>query len=393
MKLGILCTHPIQYYAPLFRYLAGQPEVELKVFYCHRPTPEQQGAGFGISFSWDVDLTTGYEFQYLKNISKNPHLLTFRGCDTPAIAQIIEGEKFDAFLVTGWYTKSMWQAMISCWRSGTPLLVRGDSHLHGEMKRSKRFFKDALYPFFIRKFSACLAVGRWSEEYFARYGARRIVRSPHFVDNSWFAARADKFRPLVPQLRSQWNIPARATVFIFAGKFEEKKRPMDLLMAVKNLHDQGNGNAKFHLLMVGDGHLRASCESFVQSERLPVTFAGFLNQTEIPQAYAASDVLVLPSDGRETWGLVVNEAMASGLPAIVSDRAGCGPDLIREGKTGHISPCGDIAKLTEKMGLMIHHGLPSAMGSAAQAHIADFSVARAAKGIFEAVEKVKNDSE
>ena len=97
--------------------------------------------------------------------------------------------------------------------------------------------------------------------------------------------------------------------------------------------------------MVGDGPLRASMEQIVAGAGSPIRFAGFLNQTEMPRAYAASDALVLPSDGGETWGLVVNEAMASGLPAVVSDQVGCGPDLVLPAKTGETFPCGAVSEL------------------------------------------------
>ena len=83
----------------------------------------------------------------------------------------------------------------------------------------------------------------------------------------------------------------------------------------------------------------------MREHTLPVSFAGFLNQGEIPAAYAACDALVLPSDYGETWGLVVNEAMACGVPAVVSDAVGCGPDLVEEGQTGMIFPLGDIPAL------------------------------------------------
>src|SRR3989338_2518915 len=122
IKLGILATHPIQYYAPLFRRLARIQNLNLAVFYGHNPTSEQQGIGFDVSFHWDVDLTEGYPHVWLNNRSKRPGLQNFSGCDTPEISGIIHREQFDAFLVLGWNTKSMWQAMKACWQTHTPLL-------------------------------------------------------------------------------------------------------------------------------------------------------------------------------------------------------------------------------------------------------------------------------
>ncbi len=101
--------------------------------------------------------------------------------------------------------------------------------------------------------------------------------------------------------------------------------------------------------MKGTGVLGNEATALATESGLPVSFAGFLNQTEITQAYAAGDCLVLPSDYGETWGLVVNEAMVCGLPAIVSDRVGCGPDLVEPGVTGAVFPFGDIPALAKQL--------------------------------------------
>jgi glycosyltransferase involved in cell wall biosynthesis len=131
-------------------------------------------------------------------------------------------------------------------------------------------------------------------------------------------------------------------------------------------------------------------KDLVAQKKLPVTFAGFLNQTEIVKAYLAADCLVLPSDYGETWGLVVNEAMACGLPAIVSDRVGCGPDLIIDGVTGYIFPFGDITALAGKL---LECASPDKtkliqMGVQAKALIANYSTENTVKGALEAVKYV-----
>ena len=95
--------------------------------------------------------------------------------------------------------------------------------------------------------------------------------------------------------------------------------------------------------MVGSGELEGTCHQQAERRGLPVTFTGFLNQGEIADAYAAADALVLPSDSGETWGLVVNEAMACGLPAIVSDHVGCVADLVIHGQTGLIFPLDQVS--------------------------------------------------
>ena len=122
---------------------------------------------------------------------------------------------------------------------------------------------------------------------------------------------------------------------------------------------------------------------------LPVTFAGFLNQSEIVRAYTAADCLVLPSDGGETWGVVVNEAMWSGLPCIVSDRVGCGPDLVASRDTGALFPLHDEAAMAAAM--VRFAGDPQqrrACGAKARALMQSYSIAAAVEGTVRAVAAV-----
>ena len=117
-------------------------------------------------------------------------------------------------------------------------------------------------------------------------------------------------------------------------------------------------------------------------------FTGFVNQTEMPKAYAASDALVLPSTS-ETWGLVVNEAMASGLPAIVSDQVGCGSDLVLPGETGEVFTCGAVAELTSILARLAGaRSFLSELGAQAQRLVQRYSPSEAVRGTVAAVECV-----
>ena len=142
-----------------------------------------------------------------------------------------------------------------------------------------------------------------------------------------------------------------------------------------------------HLLMVGTGHLEQACRQQVQQFQLPVSFTGFLNQSEMPTAYAVSDCLVLPSDHGETWGLVVNEAMACGLPAIVSDFVGCAEDLVFNGRTGMVFPFGDINCLADCMiSIACDPKAASRMGATARDLVhSSFTIENAAQGIKQAL--------
>ena len=170
--------------------------------------------------------------------------------------------------------------------------------------------------------------------------------------------------------------------FLFAGKFTEEKRPMDPLLALKEAPEA-------QLLYVGDGPMRAQMEEEVRVNRLEerVEFLGFKNQRELPALLASIDCLILP--GNESWGLVVNEAMACGKPAIVSKACGCAPDLIEEGKTGFSFPCGNIQALANAMGKFCQ-AADQDWQTAVQTKIKEHSIAEATNGLMKALQAVSS---
>ena len=188
----------------------------------------------------------------------------------------------------------------------------------------------------LHRYSAWLAVGRNSADYLASFRVPEPLtfRSPHAVDNDLFGKGADRLRD--GERRSEWRrthgLDPQAFVVMFAGKFVSAKRPLDIVAAVASMNDP-----RVQVLFVGSGELEGALKAAVDARNIGATFPGFMNQHEMPAAFAAADCLVLPS-GHETWGLIVNEAMAAGLPAVVSDRVGCAPDLVVPGETGEVVP-------------------------------------------------------
>jgi glycosyltransferase involved in cell wall biosynthesis len=385
-RLGILATHPIQYYAPWYRELAKH--VDLEVFFSHRQTArEQAAAGFGVDFDWDLPLLDGYRSQFLRNTASRPDVNRFFGCITPELTGIIREGAFDAFIVHGWSTVSYWQAIQACWRTRTPVLVRGDSHLGTPRPPWRRALKWPLHRWFIPKFDGYLVVGARSKEYLMHYGANaeRCFMTPHAVDNARFEATSRELKPQRDRLRGRFGLSPDSVVYLFAGKFIDVKRPR---LFVEGLARAAASAPRIEGLMVGDGPLRAEIEAAVRSLKAPVRFAGFLNQQEMPTAYASADVLVLPS-ASETWGLVVNEAMASGLPAIVSSTVGCAPDLIVSGETGDVFQSGDAEALSAVMSRFASDAdVRTRMSVGAQARVKVCSIDAAVSGTLTAVDVV-----
>jgi glycosyltransferase involved in cell wall biosynthesis len=378
VRLVIVASHPVQYYAALFRVLAER--LDLTVFYAHRATANDQAkAGFGVGFEWDVDLLSGYKHKFLQNVSSKPGLDHFTGVNTPEIRHRLRSEHFDAVLLTGWFLKCFHQALWAAKRLHIPVLVRGDSHLDTPRTAWKRWAKELVYPTFLRSLDGALVVGERNRAYWRhyRYPESRMFDSPHCIDNTWFANRAtDAARAAV---RARFGISQDAKVVLFAGKLVTFKRPLDLISAVKLTNSRGTN---IEVLAAGAGPLEQELVTVAQKADVRLHMLGFCNQSEMPSAYAACDILVLPSDGRESWGLVANEALACGKSVLVSDAVGCAPDMAAHLGDRAVFPMGDTRAMAKNLEVIIRKPFDEALIASTAAV---FSVEAACSGIESAV--------
>jgi glycosyltransferase involved in cell wall biosynthesis len=346
IRLTVVMTHPVQYYGPWFRYITDScPDIDLTVLYATQPTPVQQGVGFGVAFSWDIPLTEGYRCRFVRDSHPrdNIHSDSFWGLNVPGIVDMLYRSLPDVALVPGWHSVTLVRALLACRRRHIPVLYRGDTHLGNAPRGWRRrawFWRTRLL---LRFFDGYLSVGQRTRGYLARLGIARLQTFdvPHCVDNAFFAGSADAHRTpgRRADIRSSWGLSPSDFVVLFVGKLEPKKRPLDLIRAVARL------NPPASVIVVGLGQLGPMCRAEADRLGVRVYWAGFRNQSELGQAYGVADCLVLPSDWGETWGLVVNEALASGLPCVVSDRVGCAPDLVTPGETGEVFRFGDVPSL------------------------------------------------
>jgi glycosyltransferase involved in cell wall biosynthesis len=372
IRLTIVQTHPVQYNAPWFRHIAANcPEIALTVVYAARPGPDQQGAGFDLPFEWDTPLLDGYAWRLVREGRDGDDFATgrFRGLDVPAIGDAVAATQPEIVLVPGWHSVTFVRALLSARRRGTPILYRGDTHKTSGAAAWRRAAWHAKTRACLSLYSGYLSVGRLSRQYLESHGVAptRIFASPHAVDNEWFAASAE------PYLSGAGRAKARAAcgggpddfIVLFSGKIDANKRPIDVVRAVAALGPQAV------LAIAGAGELELEGDVRSQADRLGVRLAwlGFVNQSMMGRVYAGADCLVLPSES-ESWGLVVNEAMATGLPAVVSERCGCAPDLIVPGETGEVFRAGDVDDLSEALRRIRDRGARAAMGAACRARVA-----------------------
>jgi glycosyltransferase involved in cell wall biosynthesis len=383
-KLAIVATHPVQYHVPWFRALAGHERVALKVFYLSLPDSRVQGVGFDVPFQWDIPLLDGYDWETLRNSDGTMGIAGVRPGTFLHFVKAFQRGAFDAVITTGWHALPLVQAVWACKQLKIPCFVRAESNSMHRRPIWIRWIHHAL----LHQYDGFLAIGKKNEEFYLLNGARpeRIFPCPYLVDAERIEKAFNATASHRATFRAKWGIPSGDVCFLFAGKLVEKKRVFDLLAAFASAHKSAS---QISLLIVGTGKLMGRARRWVKQHRLRANFTGFLNQTEMIHAYVATDCLVLPSDYSETWGVVVNEAMACGLPAVVSDRVGCGPDLVRDRVTGRTFPFGEVKALASILVELAEK--PSslkAMGKAARRHIASYSTKEAVEGTLAALDSI-----
>jgi glycosyltransferase involved in cell wall biosynthesis len=385
-KLAIVVSHPIQYWTPIYRALAADPEIRIKVFFASDKSVKGYiDPGFGVHVRWDIDLLAGYEYVFLDNRPLPLRPASFFEFRCVGLTKRFSEERFDAVMVTGYGQYLSWQAVVAANRLNIPVLMRGDTKDGAGATRGwlKTLLRNAVLRVWYRHISGALAIGKYMQIHYQqhRVADQRIFWTPHCVDNARWRSARDRL-PEKIQLREQLGLSACKLVLLFCGKLQAQKNPLLLGQALKHI----KRGLELGIIVVGEGEYRDQLERTLSGCGLGrIAFVGFKNQNELPLYYAASDVLVLPSQD-ETWGLVVNEAMNFSLPAIVSDHVGCANDLVLHDCTGLVFPSGDAAALASCINRFTDDpALARIMGKKAYDHVSRYSVEATADGIKQAV--------
>jgi glycosyltransferase involved in cell wall biosynthesis len=343
-RVLLIATHAVQYSSPSFREMARHPRLDIQVAYLN--LQKSQGAideDFGVEVKWDVPLFEGYPWTDVPNRARRPSLDKFFGLVNPALWTMIRTGNYDAVVIyTGYRCASFWFAMFASKLSGTPIFFGADAtglkpRLGGAWKAR---VKHRLWPFIFGLADQVIVPSTGTFQMMRSLGipADRISLTPYVVDNDWWKAQAAQVERL--QVRAAWQIPPAAPVILFCAKLQPWKRPLDLLRAFAK-----SGVANTFLVFAGEGPLKPDLQR--EAETLGVAnrvrFLGFMNQTQLPAVYCASDLFILPSE-YDAFGVVVNESMLCGCAVAVSDHVGAGPDLVHK-ENGFIFPTGDVEAL------------------------------------------------
>jgi glycosyltransferase involved in cell wall biosynthesis len=374
-RLAIVASHVIQYQDPFFRLLAEDPGVDLTVLYCSRAGAETyRDEDMKTTLAWDIDLLQGYRYRFLGNLARDGNAGYLRLINPGIVPALVRGHYDAVIFMFGWGAVTALLGMATCWIIRTPFFLYGDSSFPPPEKTFRAKVRAWLLRRLFARATGFMVSGELNRDYYRHYGAdeRTFFLVPWAVDNARFAsASADA-------LRERYGIAPEKVVILYSAKLVPRKDPMTLLRAFEAMTHRGRAA----LVFMGDGELRAELEEYAANRRIEnVHFIGFINQREIPGHYAMSDVFVLPSL-YEPRGAVINEAMACGLPVIVTDRCGSIGDIVQENDNAFIYPAGNSVALRDALDTIAgDDALRARMGERSRAIIADWDFARGVRGV------------
>lgn len=386
-RICFVVSHPIQYFVPLYRRLAARADIDIKVLYTwHAGGKPVEDRSFAQKIEWDLALTGGYESALVRNVSTNPGPYSFFGLRNPDLVEQVAAWQPDIVHISGWAWSSHLQLLRALHRRGMRTLFFGDSHLlDGNTAGPRWWLKAALLRRVYSWPTGILVAGTASRAYYRRFGVppERLHRCPHAIDVGRFAAPQAQLEAEAARWRSELQIGPDRKVLLYAGKFEPKKRPVELMQAVARLPDPA-----IALILVGGGALQGEIGALAAAEPSRFRVLPFQNQSRMPIVYRLGDIFILPSAYGESWGLAVNEALACGTPVLVSDRVGCAADVV-DATCGRVFGWNDWTAFETAAAQMLNDraGLAD-MRRAASARATLFDVAVTESALLDAVTKV-----
>lgn len=373
-RLAILTNIPTPYREGLFARLAAVESINLTVFYCAE------------SFEWRKWETSreGYEYEVLSGVA--PRGFAFN----PAITTRILRGRFDAVVVGGYATPTAQLALLTARMTGTPLVMWVESNLLDDRNRTASAAKRAFKRLFVGGVTELpqgfIVPGTASVTYLEHYGVRsnRIFEAPTTVDVDRFSTESRLDSQRVAELRAEYGL-SEEKLLLYVGRIAPKKGVDVLLDAHAELRRRGHGDVG--LVIVGDGPLR---EKLQGQSGDGVYWLGYQPDDALPEWYGLCDVFACPSYG-DQWAVVVNEAMAAGLPVVASETVGATADLVSEGENGYTVPPGDPIALANRIWEVLEpdaYPIAQAMGARSREMISGFTHEVTVAGFLAAIDAV-----
>lgn len=355
-KIVFFNSHPIQYFAPLYKAIAEDNNLDLKVVYFSDVSIKgYRDKQFGTDVKWDIPLLEGYNSLFLKNYSIKPSIYSFWGLQNWGVIKFLFKEPKSVVIVHGWGYFINFIVILFAKLFGHKVAMRGEMPLHQERLKPlrKQRIRLCFFNSFFKIIDFFLFIGNQNKAFYLACGVPddKLYFTPYAVDNKRFQSEAQLWKIQKNEIKQKLGLDKDTFIIVSSGKYITKKRPVDLVSAVKKIN-----SSQVALILVGEGELREEIEKEVKNSNIKNVFlTGFVNQSEISKYYAIADLYIMPSDNGETWGLSTNEAMNFEVPVVISSMVGCAYDLVDDGINGFIYQVGNIDILTEKIVYFINN--------------------------------------
>lgn len=351
ISLAIVVSHPIQYWAPVYRQLSQVAGLKVKVFFVGENGARQYfDKQFEKEIKWDIPLTSGYEYEFLK-----PNFLLesygFFSVDASNIVTKLEEFSPNFIWLYGYSQRINWRCFDKRLR-GVKYIYTSDSNLRDTRSWWRNLIKYPIIKFFLTRCDVFLSCGQRNSEYLKYYGVhpKDIVDSVFPINVERLTKQASAISTSDRQaLRDELGIEPDHSIILFAGKLIPHKRPQDIVELVSTLKDK-----KVSAVIVGSGEMKSKLEELALEKEVVsrVKFTGFVNQSGLAKYFNLADIFVFPSS-KEPFGVIASEVLPFGLPIVAAEDIGAVGTSIVEGENAMLYSSGDIVKLAEQIEFLI----------------------------------------
>jgi glycosyltransferase involved in cell wall biosynthesis len=349
-RVVVVSPEPTPYRAPLFDRIAERPDIDLTVIYAAHTVA---GRTWSVDFRHRSVFLAGVPLPWLKRLLRHDYPFT------PGVRRALEAARPEVVVVSGWSTFASQAALLWSRTHRVPVALLVESHDLGPRPAWRRRVKGGVVPALVRRAESFLAVGSLARESLVAHGAPpdRVRVFANTVDVDAWEMRARRLSKRRDDLRAALGIGVDDVLVLFAGRLAVETGPDSLLRAAAAAADE-----RLVLAFAGSGSEDKALERLALDLGVRLHLLGDLAEEALAEAYVAADVFALLSL-HETWGVVVNEAAASGLPLVLSDRVGAAHDLLAHGENGFIVAAEDVdATAAALERLAVDPALRKAMG-------------------------------